>query len=168
MTAPAGDSGPITEGTADAEAPTTDAPADATKVIDWEAETKKVRQEAAKHRTDKNQFKTQAEELQTRIEGLEGFQDKYEASLAETATATERLGRLTAAIEARMEPEDILDMADLLKGSTHEEWVEHAKSLASRLKNGKKSVDPSQGAASSPNQNFTPFGAFVRKASQGR
>lgn len=149
--------------------PATDPVAD---TVDWKSETEKVRREAAKHRTEKNQLKGENEELKTRVSEFEQNQDNYEVAISEAAVASESLSRIKTALEAGLSGKDALDFYETLKGSTPEEWKEHAKSIAERLapSTPNRVGDPSQGVKPGANPNLSPFGHLVQQVnnSQGR
>jgi predicted nucleic acid-binding Zn-ribbon protein len=144
-----------------------EAPAQPEDSFDWKAETEKVRREAAKHRTEKNTLKTELESVTARITEADKLQETYETGLVEAAQSTEKYERLRSAIAGGIPLNEILDMADRLKGETPEEWEADAKQLASKLTaKTVKSGDPSQGVPSKTTSH-SPFGDYVRQT-QGR
>lgn len=114
----------------------------------WQGEIRSLRDEAAKHRTAKQEYKAQLEAAKPKLDQFDEITEKHEALLYQHETANAELGKLKAALEAQIPADRILSLASRIQGNTPEEWKEDAKALAEMVSSGTKvtpATDPSQG-----------------------
>lgn len=156
------------EGGAIAAEETTDVTTEAP--IDWEAETKKVREEAARHRTQKQEARKQAEALTAEVAELQKAVSVHDDAVSKNAELTSSLNKITAVIEAGFDVEDLLDAAGRIRGETSEELIEDAQKLKGLMqknaapKNTSPRPDPSQGAPARPQ--LTGLAGVIAQASR--
>lgn len=127
-------------------AKTEEVPADVLRKLLDEA-----RSEAAEHRV---KGKEKVKETETRLKSefetkLAEANSAHEATKVKLAEETLKYEKLTVAIKAGFDKDDILEVADLLKGATQEELVAHAtrlKGLFGKKDKDDPAVDPTAGA----------------------
>lgn len=126
-----------------------DVPADVLRKLLDEA-----RNEAAENRVKgkKKVEETKAEVTQQFEAKLAEANSAHEATKVKLAESQLTVEKLTVAIKAGFEKDDILEVADLLKGSTNEELTAHAarlKGLFGTKGETPPAVDPTAGAGNS-------------------
>lgn len=149
---------PAADATPDAATAATPAQPDGveTPTPDWEKVVSDVRDEAARHRTQKQEARRERDALQAKLDEATPLLTAY-SELQETheMTATE-LNQIKAALKANFPVDKVLKMAPRLRGSTPEELEADAESLKSEFGEPapaqpvRPRPDPSQGTPAKP------------------
>jgi len=127
-----------------------------TPATDWEKVAKEVRDEAARHRTQKQEARRERDALQAQLDEATPQLTAYSELQDAHETTTTELNQIKAALAAGFPVDTVLSMAPRLRGSTPEELAEDAKALKTQLgavapaQPARPRPDPSQGSPAKP------------------